>query len=302
MRQTPAEMTQSRSGTTIRLAALQPDLTIGQPMPNLHLIRRTVDALVAEEALDLLVLPEDFAGTTDPMDPAKLRRFLQTLAKAGRTFVVGGSLSFRDESGAAYNTCFIVDRQGREVGRYDKRVLFSDEASKHTAGTKPCVFALDGVRVGVLICADLWHPERTRELCDKIDVLAVPAKTSVPSEAHTVYARSVWHALALTRATENGFATVVSDWPSARHDSFRVVDGVRTRQTHFTSGASCVIDPSHRPNIDQIVRVLPKGQPGVIQARIDLDSLVAYREYRRKVGLLPPLSFGPGPTHRMNDP
>ena len=280
-------MTQQAGNDPIRIAALQPNLTLGQAGSNLALIRRTVEGLVAERALDLVVLPEVFDGEPKAADGSEVRRFLRKLAGDCDINVVGGSCSLVQDDGRRFNTCFVVDRNGREVGRYDKRVLFSREADHRQPGGSVGVFEFDSMRVGVLICADLWHPELARELRDRIDVLAVPVKSGVSSTDQIAYARSIWHALALTRALENGFVVAVSDWAGGRHDPVCVGDDAEIRETHYTSGVACIVDPSHRPDIERIQRTIANGEQGSVRADIDPSALAAYREYRRSVGLLP---------------
>ncbi len=280
-------MTDPTNPSWVRIAALQPDLHLGQVMPNLHLLRSMVDRAVAEAPLDIVILPEIFDGSYDSTDGAGVRRFLETLARACDVHVIGGSCLITQPDGRRFNACHVVRRGGEEIGRYDKRVLFSTEADGREPGPGPGVFDLDGIRVGVLICADLWHPELAREVHDRIDLLAVPAKTTVPTENYQPYARTMWHAMALTRAMENGVAVAVSDWPESRQDTQRLVGGARTRQTYYTSGATCIADPSHRPDVNRIQRTMARGEPGVLRADIDISALEAYREYRRSVGLLP---------------
>ncbi len=256
-------------------------------MPNLHVIRREVDALIAAAPLDLVVLPEVFDGHPSPTDGNASRQFLQTLARSCDTHVVGGSILVTDPDGSKRNAAHVVHRSGEIIGRYDKRILFSTEADTRVAGNSVGLFEIDGFRVGALICADLWFPELGRELAGKIDLLAVPVKTSVPTDKNIEYARSVWHAMALTRGMENGFAVAVADWPESEHVMETAHGSGRTRQTHFTAGASCIIDPSHRPDIGRIQRVFQHGQEGVIRADINLAKLAAFRAYRTSVGLLP---------------
>ncbi len=278
---------ESQPQAWVRIAALQLDLQMDQVMPNLHLIRSTVEREVGTAPLDVVVLPEIFSGRHKTTDGSDERRFLCTLARSCDVHVIGGSCQIAEADGRRFNRCFVVHRSGEEVGHYDKRALFSTEAEGRECGQGPGVFDLDGVRVGVLICADIWHPELAREVHDRIDLLAVPASTSVPTEKYQEYARTIWHALALTRAMENGVAVVVADWPEARQDSQRVADGMRSQRTHYTSGATTIVDPSHRPDISRIQRLLAKGKPGVLRGDIDLTAIAKYREYRRSVGLLP---------------
>jgi len=86
---------------------------------------------------------------------------------------------------------------------------------------------------------------------------------------------------------ENGVCVVVSDWPKARHDYERRIDSVKTRHTHYTSGAACIVDPSHRPDYGRLFRSLGHGQAGVLRADLNLSALEGYRRYRTAVGLLP---------------
>ena len=120
-------------------------------------------------------------------------------------------------------------------------------------------------------------------MLQRIDVLAVPARTGVPTEAHIAYARTIWHSMALTRAMENGFAVVVADWPQAAHQ----IQRADVLKTHYTAGAATIVDPSHRPEIQRIQRIPNPTRPEAISATIDLAALSAYRAYRQGVGLLP---------------
>lgn len=279
------------SDRRMRIAVLQPALRPQGASANMVLVRRLVEELVAQAPLDLVVLPEVFDGCFAPgpgIDrSADARAFLGNLARGCGVHVVGGSVDCPMPKGRPRNACFVVDRQGREVGRYDKRALFSHEADRRSPGQGPGVFELDGVRVGVLICGDLWHPELARELVEVADLLCVPAMTSVPSDTHVEYARVLWTNLALTRAMENGLVVAVSDWAAGRHDESVIVDGVKTRRTFYTCGAAGICDPGRRPQVERIHETLAQGRPGAIRAGIDLAALARYRDYRRAVGLLP---------------
>jgi predicted amidohydrolase len=279
----------------VRVAALQPALDWLRPMPNMHMLRRMAEDVVRTHGADVLVLPETFSGLPCDYDEGvaarQARQFLSTLAKACRANVIGGSIDYPHDDGARRNTCFVVDRDGREVGRYDKRVLFARELDARQAGSGAGLFELDAgpvrIRVGVLICADLWDPALARELMGRSDLLCVPAKTTVPSDRHVEYARSLWWNLALTRAMENGLPVAVSDWAERRHESKRLVEGTMIRDVHFTCGGGSLCDPSGRTEMARIQQTIARGAPGVLTAAIDLDAVARFREYRQSVGLLP---------------
>jgi len=275
---------------TIRVLAAQPALRWLHPMPNFHLLRQMLEQHVAAAPADLLVLPEVFNGVPcdyDPLAGPLARRFLATLARACRVAIVGGSIDYQDDDGTRRNTCFVVDADGNEVGAYHKRVLFGPEQGGRRAGETAGIFELAGVRVAVLICADLWDPSLARELIDRVDLLCVPAKTTVASESHISYARELWWNLALTRAMETGLPVVVGDWATARHEAHAAIDGVRTHAVHYTSGGSSIVDPGRRPDFDQLQMRLPPKDAGLLAATLDLDAVARFREHRRAVGLLP---------------
>ena len=270
---------------------MQPALRWLQPMPNLHLLRQQTEQLVREQPVDLLVLPEAFNGQPSDYDGGasarQARQFLSTLARACHVNVVGGSIDCEYEDGVRRNTCFVVDRTGTEIGQYSKRVMFARELGSRRPGEGSGIFELAGVRIGVLVCADLWEPSLARELLDRVDILCVPARTTVPSERYTQYARTLWWNLALTRAMENAVPVVVSDWAEGRHDSKRLVEGTLVHDVHYTSGGGTICDPAGRPDIARIQRTLARGAPGLLTASIDLDAVADFRKYRRSVGLLP---------------
>ncbi|WP_422843154.1 NAD+ synthase [Acidovorax sp. M2(2025)] len=69
----------------------------------------------------------------------------------------------------AFSACLnaaSVLRDGRVEQTYAKRELPNyqvfDERRYFVAGTEPCVFEVDGVRVGVLVCEDAWFAEPAR--------------------------------------------------------------------------------------------------------------------------------------------
>lgn len=275
---------------SVRIVALQPALRWLQPLPNMHLIRQTLEAHFIERPADVVVLPEAFNGMPVDVDPfagSPSRKFLRTLAAALGTTVVGGSIDMKVGDGPRRNMCFVVDASGRECGAYSKRVLFAHEQEHTTAGASRGIFEVSGLRIGVLICGDLWEPALARELLDEADVLCVPAKTTVPSDAFVAYARKLWWNLALTRAMENGLPVVISDWAADRHEAVSSAHAHKVRAVHYTCGASSIVDPGRRPDFDTMQRTVTAGHKGIVEAEIDLEAVAAYRRYRRSVGLLP---------------
>lgn len=58
-----------------------------------------------------------------------------------------------------YDTAFIIDRNGKLVGKYRKTHLYNNEHEYFNAGDKLPVFELFGVKIGVTICFDHAFPQ-----------------------------------------------------------------------------------------------------------------------------------------------
>ena len=72
------------------------------------------------------------------------------------------------EDGKAYNTSYILDRNGELVGRYKKCNLTRAELDSNvTHGTEIPVFDLDIGRIGIMICFDNYFPEVAATLGNK---------------------------------------------------------------------------------------------------------------------------------------
>src|SRR5436190_10182422 len=156
----------------MRIAIAQLDCVVGDMPGNAARI-----LAAAEEArrggADLVVTPELSLCGYPPEDlllrPAFLQACASELARlaariTGPTVVVGypelGDVNSRHNAVA-------VIRDGRIIAGYRKHTLPNytvfDEQRYFTAGTEPCVFDVAGVRVGVVICEDIWFPGPARD-------------------------------------------------------------------------------------------------------------------------------------------
>ena len=85
------------------------------------------------------------------------------LAKKYGTYIV--PWDFEEEQGCVYNTCYVLDRQGNELGRYKKvHPAFGELDGGISKGDKFKVFDLDFGKVGIMICFDNYYPESARIL------------------------------------------------------------------------------------------------------------------------------------------
>ncbi|WP_225754671.1 NAD+ synthase [Actinotalea sp. Marseille-Q4924] len=122
-----------------------------------------------------LALRDSFARAADRALQDVLRRLVDE--GLGDLTVVLGTLG-RTGQGRATNQAVVV-RGGEVLARYDKHHLPNygvfDEYRIFAAGSQPCVVEVEGRRVGVVICEDIWQDGGpVAQLADEgIDLLAV---------------------------------------------------------------------------------------------------------------------------------
>ena len=149
----------------LRIALAQINPTVGDAPGNAD---RVIAQIAPARALGagLLVLPELVLSGYPPEDLLFHRGFrrridsaLERLAAAaeGIDLLVGYP---EYASGTIYNTAAWL-RGGAVIARYRKQSLPNyqvfDEKRYFTAGTSPVVVEIAGIKVGLLICEDIWH-------------------------------------------------------------------------------------------------------------------------------------------------
>lgn len=165
---------------TLRIALGQINPTVGDLEANAAAIAE-VAGQAHEAGADLLILPE-MALTGYPVEDLCLRPSFQRASRAavadladriardghGELACLVGYLDHSDEQephvgrprGGPVNSAALV-HDGRVLARYDKHFLPNygvfDEARYFVPGKAPLMFDLQGVRVCVAICEDLWR-------------------------------------------------------------------------------------------------------------------------------------------------
>ena len=96
---------------------------------------------------------------------------MSTLARKNNAYLVGGSIPESDEEGRVYNTCFVFDRNGNQIGKHRKVHLFDifahgqqvfKESDTLTGGSSFSTFDTEFCRMAVNICFDIRFPESSR--------------------------------------------------------------------------------------------------------------------------------------------
>ena len=174
-----------------RAAAIQMP-TVEDKMENIKAVRHYLEQIKAQK-VDFVVLPEMFCC---PYQTEKFPEYaeeeggsvwkaLSAYAKEYNIYLVAGSVPEKDDEGRVYNTCYIFDRQGVQIGKHRKTHLFDidvkggqsfKESDTLTAGNSGTVFETEFGRMGVMICFDIRFPEFARMMVnDGAKMIFVPA-------------------------------------------------------------------------------------------------------------------------------
>jgi NAD+ synthase (glutamine-hydrolysing) len=152
--------------STVTLALAQLDLVVGDVAGNTATILEYADRARDELHADLVVFPELSVSGYPPEDllfHSGLRKRVVASLEAIRTgvkdiAVLLGFPEYADDS--IYNACAVY-RNGQVLARYRKHMLPNyrvfDEQRYFTAGKDAAVFSLNGIRMGLNICEDVWR-------------------------------------------------------------------------------------------------------------------------------------------------
>ena len=172
----------------------------------------------SDKELDLVILPEFFSTgiydemytDTEPADGGETVKAISLLAKKYKTNIISGTVVEKDGD-KLYNTMYVLDREGKTVGKYRKIHLFAymggTEDKALTPGSKEVILDLDFARVGLSICFDIRYPLHHRKLAQGgAEIIVSPSAFSYPaslSDEDKASFINTWRAMNITRATEN---------------------------------------------------------------------------------------------------
>ena len=96
---------------------------------------------------------------------------LSTIARKNKAYVVGGTIPELGEDGKVYNTSYVFDREGNQIGKHRKVHLFDiyahgeqvfKESDTLTGGDAFDTFETEWCSMAVNICFDIRFPESSR--------------------------------------------------------------------------------------------------------------------------------------------
>lgn len=175
----------------IKIAAIQMS-TVADKMENVRTVKTYLEK-IKDENPDFVILPEMFCCPYQtenfPIYAEKeggpVWQQLSGYAKQYGIYLIGGSMPEKDAEGNVYNTSYIFDREGKQIGKHRKVHLFDidvkggqtfKESDTLTAGDSDTVFDTEFGKIGVMLCFDIRFPELSRMMVnDGVKVIFVPA-------------------------------------------------------------------------------------------------------------------------------
>lgn len=224
----------------------------------------------AAKGADFVVLPEMF---NCPYSREYFKKFaglghkdtveaLSAWARELKVYIVGGSVPELDEDGKIYNSCFVFDREGREIARHRKIHLFDvelpglrvRESATFAPGKDITVFETEFGTMGCAVCFDLRFPELFRAM-QRRGAKAV----FLPAQFSTTTGPKYWEPMLRARAFDYQYYVIGAG--AARYVGFN----------YEAHGHSAVVDPS-----GEVLCMAGEGEE-ILYAEIDLEYLESYR-------------------------
>jgi len=194
---------------------------------------------------------------------------LSTLARKNGKYIVGGSIPELGEDGKVYNTCYVFDREGRQIGKHRKVHLFDifargeqvfKESDTLTGGGRFDTFDTEWCKMAVNICFDIRFPESSR-----IPALAGARVIFNPASFNMTTGPAHWELAFRQRAVENQVYMVGTACARDPEASYRAY------------GHSIITDPWGR-----VIMQMDENEDHAV-TEIDLDYI---DEVRQKLPLL----------------
>ena len=226
----------------------------------------------AGQGAKLVVLPEMFCCPykTDAFpvyaEPAGgvMWQFLSEAARENAVILAGGSIPELGEDGRLFNTCFVFDEEGKQIGRHRKMHLFDvdipgglrfKESDTLSAGNQVTVLGTPWGGLGVMICFDVRFPELAR-----LTALGGAGAIIVPAAFNMTTGPMHWELLMKARAIDN-FTYLLACAPA------------RDEGASYVSYAnSMVVSPWG----EVIARL--EADPGILYCELDMEVVTSARE------------------------
>ena len=204
----------------LNIYAIQMNSKIADKKANFNKVETLTNRDVNNDA-DIIVLPEVwtvgwapkyFQESAEELNKSETIKFLSDIARKYSSWVIGGSFILKSENDF-FNTCPVLNREGKLITLYSKNHLFSyygcDEGKYVKKGENPVLVDIDGIKTGLTICYDIRFPEIYRSYRKAgadlfINCAAWGLKKPVPWESMT-RCRAVENQTFMVALTQSGF-------------------------------------------------------------------------------------------------
>lgn len=197
----------------MKVAAIQMP-TVEDKTENIRTAGKYIEKIKTESP-DFVVLPEMFCC------PYQTENFpvyaekeggpswqaMSDYAREYQIYLIAGSMPEIDEAGNVFNTSYIFDRNGNQIGKHRKAHLFDinvktgqyfKESDTLTPGNHATVFDTEFGKMGVMICYDIRFPEFARRM-----VLQGAKMVFVPAAFNMTTGPAHWELTFRARALDN---------------------------------------------------------------------------------------------------
>ncbi|OLS35076.1 carbon-nitrogen hydrolase family protein [Alkalihalophilus pseudofirmus] len=165
-----------------KIAMLHLLLNAGEIKTNQSLITQAVQK-AAEKGAEWIITPELAVSGLQftkecgidwiQQQPNEWMSSLMEVAKSSAVNLFIGAPE-KDPEGELFNSVFVINREGRLIGRQRKRSSVTDDWSSSGGHLEP--LTIDHVKAGILICADSYTKENAVTLRDKgAEILIAPS-------------------------------------------------------------------------------------------------------------------------------
>ena len=250
---------------SIKISAIQMNAKIGDKKANFDkvsaLIKRdidTTDVIILPEVWTCGWSPKVFQDSAEDLNDSDTIKFLSRIAKEHNCWIIGGSFITK-RNNHFYNTCPVINRDGKVVTTYSKNHLFSyygcEEGKFVDTGKSPVMVNIDGIKVGLTICYDIRFPEIYRAYRKAgadlfVNCAAWGLSKPIPWECMT-RSRAVEEQTYMVALTQSGFI---------ENDEWNI-------------GHSRIIDYK-----GETISEITNQKEGAMEAILDFDSMYKFRD------------------------
>lgn len=250
---------------SIKISAIQMNAKIGDKKANFDkvtaLIKRdidTTDVIILPEVWTCGWSPRVFQDSAEDLNDSDTIKFLSRIAKEHNCWIIGGSFITK-RNNHFYNTCPVINRDGKVVTTYSKNHLFSyygcEEGKFVDTGKSPVMVNIDGIKVGLTICYDIRFPEIYRAYRKAgadlfVNCAAWGLSKPIPWECMT-RSRAVEEQTYMVALTQSGFI---------ENDEWNI-------------GHSRIIDYK-----GETISEITNQKEGAMEAILDFDSMYKFRD------------------------